>query len=902
MLGSLAVSKSQEPLDYNKTKDISERDQEFRRTHITDWGHGRSEFYTLITYMPNLGQATVLASKQQTRELHFEPRLSFSHMESYMRALTEAYYSGALAKEFKNLEPEEAVSFRSDMHALPFSGLLNIPAFTFCTGGAVVPKRKPALFCYQTHFEVGEITYMFGGLRCDPLTNFKALGIPKNTELSQISVHFTQELPPYVNKDVFMSPLMGYNYSFITFNPTRGTVHEYPLAYMLELTPSTICDMQGTQISETQVFFCGGFHMHIDSVTFKPELNRWIIEKSITMNNKGYILDTLKLTFTKIDIVAKLEMVFRGRVGATLTSSYFACDHTHDDASSLNFSKEEHPTTKNLSAAEQTILNESFSGNQKTSAPTSDVPSPLTKTNTKTQDSSISRTPSTSGAKAPVKPALITSPSALAKKSSLLSKSTRLFHRNLTKQSPSSTHSSVYSLYSNQVKQHRSQSLPSNSESRPSSPQLLQKMGATKLHVDTGVDFRDQDSRSTIASPTTLSTPLVDLATLEHGPGVSSPAVSVTSEADSQFNGHESTKAEVFSICVYMFGGFHLAQDYKDQPSKFVASNKLLKIELLIEDFEQSKFHTSALMIGVTPQGDVVPLPRGYFAYFLTDNEGPFESCELYTQGIVDSDTESLKLQESACDATSSGQKSHSKCMNGDVQLDSKRLIIHGGVDENKEVFSDFYSYSFSTETWQKLPTYAFDYYNKPKRPTEDEDLESLVYESQVADAVPREAELRCCHHRASTYTEDGKEQVVFSGGYTNDYLRHFDSKPYESDRLDVSRLARLQLGISNSNLLRLPILNLSTQTWKFSRYFYDLREVATSEAGKLLTQRSYMKNSRVTLIGGAFLRVGKQLTFCHGIAVFVPEMAEDFRKMQEEHASCVILLGGHFHLTFPGM
>lgn len=895
MLGSLAVSKAQEPPDYKKTKETSNRDQESLSFPSIDKSHEIPKIYTLITYMPNLTQATVLASKQQGRELHFEPRLSFSHLDSYMRTPTEAYYSGSLAKELKMLEPEDAAPFRSDMHALPFSGLLNIPAFTFCTGGAVVPRRKPPLFCYHTHFEVGEITYMFGGLRCDPITNFKALGIPRNTELSQISVNFPQELPPYLNKDIFMSPIMGYNYSFITFNPTRGTVHEYPLAYMLDLAPSTICDMQGAQISETQVFFCGGFHVHIDSVTFNPESNRWIIEKRISMNNKGFILDTRKLTFTKIDIVAKLEMVFRGRVGATLTSSYFACDHARDEPLPMNAQKDDYPTAKNLSAAEQTILNESLNDIQRSTTSTSEVSSPVAKTNTRTPD--ISRTPPTAALKGPTKPTLLTSPSALGKKSSLLSKSSRLFHRNLTKQSPTNNSSSVYSLYANQVKQHRSQSLPSQSESRPSSPQLLLKVGSAKLHVDTAIDSKDIDSSTATASPNTLATPLVELVTLEVPHDATSPAVSIASEIDSQLNGHENTKPEGYSVCVYVFGGFHLAQDLQ-----FVASNKLLKIELLIEDFELSKFHTSALMIGVTPQGDVIPLPRGFFAYFLTDNEGPFESCELYTQGVFDSDTESLKLSESVCDANSSGQKSHSRCMNGDVQLDSKRLIIHGGVNENKEVFSDFYSYSFSTETWQKLPTYAFDYYNKPKDPKDDEDLESLVYESQVADAVPKEAELRCCHHRASIYTEDGKTHVVFSGGFTNDYLRHFDPKPYESDRLDVSRLARLQLGISNSNLLRLPILNLSTQTWKFSRYFYDLREVVTSEAGKLLTQRSYMKNSRVTLVGGAFLRVGKQLTFCHGVAIFVPEKAEDFRKMQEEHASSVILLGGHFHLTFPGM
>lgn len=914
MLGSMSSPLAQNQLELTISKGVTERDKEFVESHTEHWGHGKTDVYTLMTYTPDLSQRSPLATKH-IREIHFQPRISFSHLDSYMKIPPEKYYSGRYAQELENMTPEQAEPFRSDKHTLPFSGLLSIPGFSFCTGGPVVPSRKPALFCYHTHFEVGEITYMFGGLRCDPETSLKVLGIPKDTKLSQISVHLPQDLPPFVNKDIFLSPLMGYNYSFITFNPTRGTVHEYPLASMQELEPSKICDMKGTRITETHVFFCGGFRVQVDSVTFNPELNRWIVEKSIVMNTDGYILDTIKLTFTKIEIVAKLEMVFYGRVGATLCSSFFSCSSTCEDSSSLDSTVDVTQPVKELSVAEHNILSESHPAPfpskpavlYSSAIATSPITQTITQTSTKTSDNlSVSRSTSSSSSKTQSRPTIITSPTSLGKKSSLLSKSSRLFHRNLTKQSSSGNQSSVYSSYSNQVKQHRSQNLPVfQPDSRPSSPQYPQKFNGPKLVIDTNQE-KDLELKRTFSSPTVTLPHLAEVPNSDLRTRTHSPAVSVASDPENTSIAGDSSKPELVSVCVYMFGGFHLADNETTGMKHFVASNRLLKIELLVDDASICKFHKEALMVRVPPKGDVLPLPRGYFAYFMADKEFPYESCELFPLGIQEiSDSESLKLMGSSFEAASTGQRSslkHSKYCNGDYELNSKNLIIQGGVDDKQQVFGDFFSYSFSTGTWQKMSTYAFDYYNLPKEPYEDENLENLAYESQVADAEPKEAELRCCHHRATTYTEDGKAHVIFTGGFGNDYLRHFDKMPYRSDLLDVLRLTRLMLYTTNSNLLRLPVLSLSTQTWKFSRFFYDLREVLTSKAGQILTSESYMKNSRLTFVGGAFLIVGKQLTFCHGLAVFVPELAEEFRKMQEAQASSTFLLGGHFHLTFPGL
>ncbi|WPK24080.1 hypothetical protein PUMCH_001336 [Australozyma saopauloensis] len=912
MLGSMAVAKPAEVTVISKGKEVSERDEEFVSGHVEDWNHGKADLYSLITYMPALNHMKAFGSAQLTRELHFEPRMSFAHMDSYTLVSAKAYYSGAISRELKRMSPEEAEPFRSDEHALPFSGLLHVPAFSFCTGGILALERKPALFCYHTHFEVGEITYMFGGLRCDPAASLKMMGIPKNTKLSQISIRLAQELPPYVDKGIFLSPSMANNFSFVTFNPTRGTVHEHPVSQMKEAGPSNICDMNGTRISETQVFFCGGFYVNIDSVTYKPELDRWIVEKSISMNTKGYILDTQKLSFSKVEIVAKLETVYHGHVGATLSSSYFQSCHPQNDSTSLSFGSEIKKHVTNSSIPDNSSINDAQRViNVVNAANVSNETStnPLSRSNTKTPDNSQVSRSSTSSSTTKVssaRPANVTSPSAVNKKASLLSKSSRFFHRNLTKHSNNSNQSSVYSSYSNQVKQHRSKSLPVQTESRPSSPQYnQQKIPPIKLHIDTHQEnHKFSDVNTLLSAPVNISSTLAENAMHEDKTGFRSPAMSLASEPDITFN--TSTKSEVQSVCVYTFGGFYLVKDEITGGKKFVASNNLLKLELIIDETSLSQFHKEALMVRVAPTGDIIPLPRGFFAFFVADVDSSFESCELYPQGLhEDSDTESIRSAESSSEVLSSGQRSnaqHSKYCSGDVQLDGKRLVIHGGVNDDGQVFSDFFSYTFSTGTWERLSTYAFDYFNLPKAPYEDEMLEKMGYAAQVENAVPEEAELRCCHHRSMLYREDGKEHVIFCGGFSNDYLRHFDETPYTSDLLDVSRLARLLFSSTNSNLLRLPILNLSTQTWKFSRFFYDLREVMTSEAGQLLSQKSYMKNSRITFVGGAFLIVGKQLTFCHGLAVFVPEKAEEFKKMNEEHSSCSILLGGHFHLTFPGI
>ncbi|OVF10072.1 hypothetical protein A9F13_03g02112 [Clavispora lusitaniae] len=210
--------------------------------------------------------------------------------------------------------------------------------------------------------------------------------------------------------------------------------------------------------------------------------------------------------------------------------------------------------------------------------------------------------------------------------------------------------------------------------------------------------------------------------------------------------------------------------------------------------------------------------------------------------------------------------------------------------------------YSFATGKWDTMSTYVFDYYNIPKQPYEDEKTEDLQLENQVKAPELVEADFRSCHHRAHIYSEDGTDYVFFLGGFQNDYLRHFDKTPYTSNKFDVSRISKFSFSSTNSNLLRIPVLNVRSQRWKFSRFFYDLSECVTPQAMEILMGNDFMRNTRTSFHGGAFSLVGKQITICHGIVEFVPEKKEDFGKISKHLNATTVLLGGHTHLTFPNM
>lgn len=918
--------------DFHRLQEQSERDRDFIAAHNAHWTHGPQRFYSVISYTAH-ELALKKLSAAKSSDSYFLPMVSMAEVTTHPPAKTRLLSERSTEMDGP-IEPSQyQASFKNDDQALPFSGLLHFPAFSY-----TVPGRQPpqvlSLYVYQAHFEVGEVTYMFGGFRVDPGAGLKQLGIPRSTDLSRVSVHLACDMPPFVNKEVLMSPAMCQNFTFLSFNPTRSTVFAHDLSTFGDTYPARLCEVRGTQISSHQVLFAGGYEVKVDSVTYREDINRWIVHKSIELNRHGYILDVRRMKFSKVELRSKLDYAFKGLLGAFMVSSQFGITDPKpdimlpvtatstsstgnfagmgikNDLSSLMSSK---ATAKEKTSSVAALLQPSTPVNRNLSTRTAES---RTTESTRTTESSRSTISSSSTVSAKSSTRSTDSKSqnlggATQKVTSMFLKSTKLFHRSNSNSRNENAHHSSQSNYLAQVKQHRTQT---RQTSRPTSPQVQTKKSSQLaiLLPDTSPETDSSGSTvgftgTTIASPqpTKASTQPINLGRKMSPPASTSPVESVDSASYRGMLLNESLKAGVLSVCVYIFGGFYLEKD-ENNVQKFKATNELLKIELIMDDPRRCKFHPEALIFTVVPKpNELWPKPRGYFACIMGDTVRGADICAVNQEPDVYNDSDSGKSFSNISDILSAGGQStmkSSKNSNGDVFFEDKSLIIQGGVDEDKNVYSDFLVFNFGTGSWLKMLTFAFDYYDLPKKPWEDELTDKLLLETQVEDPALVEAELRCCHHKAMQYTVDGKDYLIFVGGFGNDYLRHFDKVPYESDRFDVTRVAKLLFSSTNTNLLRLPVLNLNTQVWRFSRFFYDLTETITPNAMDVLMKHKFMRNARLCLSGGAFSIVNKQLTLCHGMAEFVPENAEDFGKFQEELGTQTILLGGHFHLIFPGI
>lgn len=929
-------------MEFYKLQEQSARERDFMASHQKSWIHGVPNTYNILEYVPF--ESSVHNSSYDNglkHDFYFEPKVL---MNKVLPSRFKTRHSSTTSESTSGKSSKYEQDFCKVDNSSPFSGLFHIPAFAYSYPGRVVPQDLSG-YVYQTHFEVGEITYMFGGMFQNPSVSLQNLGISRSTDLSRISVHLPTEMPPYVNKEVLMSPLMAQNPILFIFNPTRGTVTAYDMETLGLSHPGQLCQMKGTLISSTQIFFCGGFEVKVDSVRFDNDIKRWIVKKRIVINDTGFILDVTRMKFTQIELKTKLDFKFSGRLGSCLVSNSFdrpiirdqdvplpigTADLTapyvpqpelfDDDATNNQDTKKEqaplkvkNPVSKKEVSRQSQANTSSSSSTNRVSVRVATEQTPQRNVSSSSSGSKQSDYSKQSGS--PLSPTASGSATSL-KVSTIFHKSTRMFHRSGMRHSGQAP---IQSAYSEQVKQHRSQTLQGSQSSRPASPlRLSLKSPTNRLTPDIlsgtseSTDTESVHSDQSAAHATPLATPTPRKL---HN-RVGSPEKSLDGEEESVTSAESANyrsfiypdtalRSGVISVCVYQFGGFKQVVD-DTGASKLVTTNELLKIELIVDDPAHLVFHPEALVFDMTTRSlkSLWPSLRGYFASALVENDSTSDTC-----GLMDTmeylDNGSSKSLTSISDVLSMSEKSTGKS-HGSYSADSfferKALMVHGGVNDKAEVFGEMYLFNFATERWLEVLTYAFDYYDIPKLPFEDENTELLTLEGQVNNPKLMDAELRCCHHQALLIKEDGREYVTFLGGFTNDYLRHFETVPYQSPKFDVSRIARFTMSCTNANLLRVPMLNLRSQTWKFNRFFYDLSKKVTPDAMDLLMGNEYLRNSRMCFSGGAFSIVGKQITICHGLAHFVPEKAEDFDKVYRFLDSKTFILGGHCHLAFPNM
>lgn len=971
-----------EYLDFLRLQAIAARDKEFLSSHTEDWYHGMPAPYTLVKYAP-FEQFNRANFRQMNSEVYLSPyvnleKVALPHVNSRSSSVSELLKRPERTLEFSD-------SYKRDWDASSFSGYFQLPNFSY---SRLQPTKEleegTGQFCYQTHYDVENLTVMFGGLVVDAKQSLRNLGIPRLTDLSRISVHFPYDLPPHINKHVLMSPCVTQNKDMILFDPMKGTVQANPIDMCSDVTPSQVCAMEGTMISASHVFYGGGFIVDVDKVEYKDEFNRWLVYKSIRLNEHGFILDVRTKQFTKIKIKSNSEVNYNGAIGHALVSNRVERTSLRNSllmlpempaAYNSEISQDAPPLAEDIlsphrvrtpvSSPEhvplkapqpssnqppyqpsQDFRKQSSLGRSRSMTPTSNRPTSRQNTDQQVMPGKFAGRTSESRFQNGAFPPNSSSSESSLKMTSMLMKSARIFHRNHHNQAFGQSHGSQglsgssnqtqahnlaslrgsspspnpQSTYANQVKQHRAHAPLSGASTPSTSP--ARRMTQSPVNNPSALTVGSIDSVSDEASVLSeTSGPVeklkVDTAafTVERQRSVdrtTSPdgATSLGSglTGDGLLTGKDSAiESGVLSVTVYLFGGFVKYVDENNR-SSFKATNDLLRLELIIEDGQSGKFHKEALIFDTTDHNEDViwPTRRGFFAFVLVNTEPNSELCRIADSSDLVADEPSkshIFSSESTQEVLSTNEKSSgSSTQTTENFLKKRSLMIQGGVDENNHVCSDIYIFNFAKGKWHRQQSYAYDYYGEPKQPYEDEVTEKLTLEAASCDAPLVEAELRACHHHALLYEQDNKEYVLFVGGFVNDYLRHFDPEPYTSDRYDVSRLSRFSITTTNPNLLRVPALNLRTQTWVFMRFFFDLRDSISSRTMDLLMGNPNFRNSRMAFYGGGCSITGKQITLCHGMVEFVSEKAENFANYKEELKSDVIMSGCHCHLSYPSM
>ena len=868
-----------------------------------------------------------------------------------------------------------------------FSGYYSIPKFTMnvplfhhknLSKSNLTTLSNGPKVCYQNHYDLDDLTYTFGGLNIGAHTSLSYLGIPKNVPLEKISVLFPCKLPPFVDKKILTNPLIANHNNFFMFNPLRGSITFLDILSVEDPNqPANISALISCQISPVQVFFYGGFLIVTERVEYLKDIERWVIHKNFVLNKYGFILDTVSMKFSRIELKAKEahEDVHIARIGAAICSNLFeSVDERNSDLPArvpsppmfnttgmsneplfvprrntklaistavklnhLNNSFEsptalEEPETPGKSAESTTKA--TFKGSETTSSTNSaSLASPETSSTKFTSTMTNLKTTSTNNSlQSSTASYASTNDGTLSSKKrmgNVLSKSSKIFHRSHHPKPPVPTSPplkptvshALKNTYSSHVRDHRSNSNQTLESS------VLEESSTIKPKHEAQPKEESQSSNSSSTKPPLSHTS----PATKHGQNKACESEENSSENSSSMNSNKLRnnilfnetifKSGINSVAIFIFGGFYSLEENGTQI--FKASDDLLKIDLgLKEDGEGVEFHSEALVccIGngsgestVLRTSEVWPSPRGYCASTLVNyNNRLLDNCLYYEvaendQIIAREPIERVPSPVSVFSSESGTFETESRTsrdarQSAESYLKKKSLIVHGGCNEQGDVFSDLYLFEFSTGKWQVLPTYAFDYFKKPKKPYEDDDGSLLLKENEVSEAELIEAELRSCHHTALYYQSDQSDFIFFMGGFKNDFLRHFDKVPYESDKFDVSRISKFTFVANNDNILRIPVLNLQNQTWKFLRYYYDVNQVLSDKYIEKLNNNPTWVNANLNNYAGSISLNGKSITICHGLCSVSTEKAADFDKLENDIGGDPMFWGTHVHFSFPSL
>ena len=351
---------------------------------------------------------------------------------------------------------------------------------------------------------------------------------------------------------------------------------------------------------------------------------------------------------------------------------------------------------------------------------------------------------------------------------------------------------------------------------------------------------------------------------------------------------------QIFTLTMYVFGGF-VPQVDEFGYTYYKASNEMLRIDLPCEDNQRVKFDSEALVCRVEQSpGLLWPLPRGYFGGTLINKNITGSRCS--NKGTAKTTLGPVPTSHTPSGGPSEDESNHS------LTLKDKRIFIHGGVDENYNLFSDIFIYDIESGSWELMKTYIFDTYQQDKLPSDDEPPTNFKRGDEKASPPIVEAELRACHHFAMYHTLKQQDLVIFFGGFRNETLRYYDQLPYESPKFDVLRLSRFPIIVNNSNLLQVPVLDLRTQTWRYMKYYFEVKETITNQFADRVTGLPYFYGCHINNFGGHISIYKKQITLYHGLFHLSPVHQADIAKLDSRYPSTQSLWGAVSRFNFPSM
>lgn len=1018
-LGEITSFNTNNDNDDSQVESLLENSNNWMKNHQKGWLHGFVKPYTVLKYDLVSSQSTKSRlSKDYDQDILF-PNIILEEISPKNLVPSIARKDRRESKDKictdipEVLRKAQPPGILSAFYTIPRTYINN--AYSTYSGETFdLPK-----LCFQNSFECDGNNYTFGGLFVSETSDLTYLGIPKETPMEKISVHFPCKLPPFLCEKLLANPLVCQNERFFKSNPVRNTLSILDSVCRDDL-PYHLNSLESCQIANKHIFFFGGFTIKTIAVDYMSQIDRWIIHKKLELNNDGYILDTITFKFSKVKLTLKTLDIEFGRLGSGITSTslltpetldlpdrlpspqiFTECDtrsaaqlstenkHFIPNSQDLSTVLDISNTSSEISDRKDTNVwnpsnvnvhptvyanlkhNKSHKRNRlsdmesvsvtksnelsfvKSNEPNNETSLPRLFTNFKSgTGGSFSGSTNSSSHNSTTSSA--TPQSAVSRMSSVLSKSSRLFHRskssNVNQTSPANP---LRNTYSKHLEKHRSNPSTGKPVSpRAISPSPANRLGAKASTENSSVNFDEASKPSTeyskVSTPTTtqpikqcnMSLPNSSLSTFE---SKCHNNIDKCDMIDESFVLHqkrlfveEVMKSGVDSTTIFVFGGFTAEYD-EEEFLTFKATNALLKIEIPSKRKGKTVIFDSEAMVKEIKPGkdDVWPSPRGYFAKSVIKyNNGHGENCdidvyqtlknydefknnnqtnEMFTNSSINvgsevsTEKDSLSIGEQVLqvDRSSSSQSLLNVPISnspGNFSLNGKAFFIQGGIDENYKSFTEFYLYLFDTGKWQLMNTYAYDYFNVDKQPFEDEDTSKLTKESEIDDPSLVDAELRACHHTALYHENGDYDYLIFLGGFRNDFLRHYDKEKYQSNAFDISRLSKIPFATNNTNISRIPVLNLRTQTWKFVRYFFDIDDVVTEKYAKRVERNDYWINANLEILGSSITMVGKKIVFYHGLSTPVTEKFDDYSKMKQEVPTNLILLGGVVQITCPGL